>query len=246
VSATLTSYQRERVYQDGHRRELQRQLDELFSSQPLRRVIDVGCGFESPLDFPSSVHVVGLDVSAEALERNMNVDEKLVGDVQTYPLPAESFDAAVCWDMLEHLADPFAALRNIERAVRPGGALIVGIPNLWSMKGLATRITPFGFHVWVYRHVFGYERAGEPGNAPFRTYLRITPAALLRWSSTHGLDLVHADIYSTRSEDKLPRPLRLAWKGLCWAGSVASVGRWNPRLTEALLLFRKVSAPSAG
>jgi SAM-dependent methyltransferase len=45
-----------------------------------------------------------------------------------------SFDAVTLWHVLEHLADPGASLRRIADWVAPGGALLVGVPNLASWQ----------------------------------------------------------------------------------------------------------------
>jgi 2-polyprenyl-3-methyl-5-hydroxy-6-metoxy-1,4-benzoquinol methylase len=41
----------------------------------------------------------------------------------------ESFDVAICADVLEHLVDPWAALKRLAALLKPGGTLIVSIPN---------------------------------------------------------------------------------------------------------------------
>ena len=47
-------------------------------------------------------------------------------------LPAGTYDLITLWDVLEHLADPAAALRRLAGALRPAGLLAVGVPNLES------------------------------------------------------------------------------------------------------------------
>ena len=47
--------------------------------------------------------MVGLDISPSALDRNRLLDDRIVGDLETYPLPRKAFDVVVCWDVLEHL-----------------------------------------------------------------------------------------------------------------------------------------------
>lgn len=49
-------------------------------------MVDVGCGTALPLDFPPTVHLVGLDISREALAANENPDEAIVADIETDPL----------------------------------------------------------------------------------------------------------------------------------------------------------------
>jgi SAM-dependent methyltransferase len=45
-----------------------------------------------------------------------------------------SLDAVTLWHVLEHLEDPGGALERIAGWVRPGGALLVGVPNLASLQ----------------------------------------------------------------------------------------------------------------
>jgi SAM-dependent methyltransferase len=51
------------------------------------------------------------------------------------PFPDDSFDLAVSLDVIEHLEDDLAALRELRRVLAPGGALLVTVPAyqwLWS------------------------------------------------------------------------------------------------------------------
>jgi SAM-dependent methyltransferase len=48
-----------------------------------------------------------------------------LGDIYSLPFPAASFDAAFAHNVLEHLHDPLAALREMRRILRPGG--VVGV-----------------------------------------------------------------------------------------------------------------------
>ena len=71
--------------------------------------------------------------------KNSVVSVKIVGDVQTYPLPENSFDLIVCWDVLEHLEFPQAALERVFDATKPGGsvtqaAISAGVQGLSRMN----------------------------------------------------------------------------------------------------------------
>jgi SAM-dependent methyltransferase len=51
------------------------------------------------------------------------------------PFATDGFDLAVCLDVIEHLEDDRAALRELRRVVAPGGSLLVTVPayeRLWS------------------------------------------------------------------------------------------------------------------
>ncbi len=48
---------------------------------------------------------------------------------QTLPWPGESFDAVTCIEGMEHLENPFRAMRELARVLRPGGVLLLSMPN---------------------------------------------------------------------------------------------------------------------
>jgi len=55
-------------------------------------------------------------------------DLDIVSDITNIPEPGGAFDAALCVEVLEHVPDPVAALRELGRLVRPGGWLVVTAP----------------------------------------------------------------------------------------------------------------------
>ena len=115
------------------------------------KLLEAGCGSATHIRLKPPAHAVGIDISTEQLARNSVVHEKIVGDIQRYPLPKNEFDVAICWMVLEHLSRPQDALLNLFASVKPQGLVILGFPNLLSFKGVVTKITPFWFHVVFYR-----------------------------------------------------------------------------------------------
>ena len=174
------------------------------------RVLDAGCGTNAHLAFggvglrPLSLegaHVTGLDIDGEALAANPRLHDRIVGSVETYPLTSEAFDVVVCWDVLEHLRRPSLALENLGRALKPGGTMILGFPNVLSFKGIVTKLTPYSFHRWVYRYV--YRTDLEPYPTVLRLCLR--PSAVRRWAEERGFGV------SIRLEDSRI----LGWRSEC-------------------------------
>jgi SAM-dependent methyltransferase len=56
------------------------------------------------------------------------VNPVMAGDLERLDLPDAAFDAAVCAEVLEHLDDDAAALRELHRVLRPGGLLLLTVP----------------------------------------------------------------------------------------------------------------------
>lgn len=207
------------------------------------RVLDAGCGEAICLPLPRGIHVVGVDRSAAALQRNENLDEAILGDLETDPLPTAAFDVVICWNVLEHLARPERALENLSQALRAGGLLVLGLPNLLGPKALATKLTPYRFHLWIYRRVLGNRNAGQDGHAPFPTHLRwmLRPGRLQRALAQHSLELAYIEFYEDAMLHKVlarSRPLAYGWRV---AGVPFRLLGLDPNLTDVALIFQKTT-----
>jgi SAM-dependent methyltransferase len=102
------------------------------------RILDAGCGSgRNMVDLARHGTVTGIELSppSVALARERNSGEVIEGSVLEMPFAADSFDLAASLDVIEHLEDDLAALRELRRVVAPGGALLVTVPAyqwLWS------------------------------------------------------------------------------------------------------------------
>jgi SAM-dependent methyltransferase len=102
------------------------------------RILDAGCGSgRNMIELARHGTVTGIELSetSVALARNRACGEVIAGSVLQMPFADENFDLAVSLDVIEHLEDDLAALRELRRAVAPGGALLVTVPAyqwLWS------------------------------------------------------------------------------------------------------------------
>jgi len=108
-------------------------------------VLDVGCGgglFPRMLrerGFPA----IGLDSSAEAaaVAWRVNGVPVVCGDLAEAPLPKASCAAITMFHVLEHVYDPRAYLTAAHALLKPGGRLIVQVPNAacWQFRLLGPR-----------------------------------------------------------------------------------------------------------
>lgn len=73
----------------------------------------------------------------------------IVSDIVDIPVGDASFDAVLCTEVLEHVSDPIAALRELARVLKPGGTLIVTAPFV-SMTHFAPYHYATGFSRYFY------------------------------------------------------------------------------------------------
>jgi SAM-dependent methyltransferase len=137
-----------------------RRVERLAGGRP-GRVLDVGCGRGFLLDAfrRRGWSAEGTELS-EASSRHAREVLGLrvhLGTVQELGLPAGSFDAVTIWHVLEHVTDPGAVLAEVHRLLRPGGALLVAVPNFGSLEARATRAG--WFHLDVPRHLLQFTPA---------------------------------------------------------------------------------------
>src|SRR4051794_23147529 len=108
------------------------------------RLLEAGCGHHWWLR-PTGVdlHITGVDTDADALrirrQEHADLDEEILGDLRTVELPKESFDVAYCSYVLEHVEGAEDALATISSAVRPGGIMIVRVPDGDSVYGFIVK-----------------------------------------------------------------------------------------------------------
>jgi SAM-dependent methyltransferase len=230
---------------DQHVTRLQSAIDGITAGAKNWRVLEAGCGSRTRIRYDGHQYLVGIDISALQLDRNPDLDERIVGDVQSYPLAAASFDAITCWNVLEHLDRPELALANYANALKPGGLMVLVLPNVMSVKGLVTKLTPYRFHVWAYRTLLGRRGAGRmEDGGPFPTTLRlaISPAGLRRFAQHHDLLVEYASTREARPQAALRKRLHLegrAWRITKRLVHAATFGRVEAERTELILVLRR-------
>ncbi len=178
---------------------------EKMAGLPVGRVLDLGC---SGGLFAAHVRAAGHEVTGVDLLEIPGVRERTDRFIRASledGIPAEAgdgFDLIVAADVVEHLSRPGEALRDMCRVLRPGGQVLLSVPNFghWYPR---TR-TLLG--------LFGYDRRGILDETHLRFFTRATLRRLVRAS---GFDILeeHATGLPLRTiSDADGRRLRIARK----------------------------------
>lgn len=102
------------------------------------KILDVGCGVGQVVKILSKkgFDACGVDVSeaniARAKSENLNCNYY---DGHHLPFDSESLNAAGSFNVLEHVEEPEAFLKELVRVVKPGGRIVVSSPNFLRVLG---------------------------------------------------------------------------------------------------------------
>jgi len=204
-----------------------------LSGSPAEKVIlEVGCstGFllhELVQDWPESL-VIGSDFIADPLQRlaeRVPALPLLRFDMVNCPLPSASVDAVVLLNVLEHIDDDAAAVRQVARVLKPGGVAVVEVP---AGPGLYDVYDKYLHHYRRYRLqelCRLLERAGLQVTSRSHLGFLLYPAfALVKRRNRRWLDVPEDEqraVVERRIRDSGRGPL------LRWATSIESIGaRW--------------------
>lgn len=137
------------VWRAGQERrfEMVRQWTELQG----HRVLDVGCGVGMYTEafLRETPHVFGVEVEHDrAIEARDHARDVIEGLGEQLPFADGSFDVVFSHEVLEHVADDHACVREMARVVRSQGRIVIFVPN---------RLYPFETHgvFWRGRYRFG-------------------------------------------------------------------------------------------
>jgi len=128
------------------------------------RFIDLGCG---DMPYRRTIEpIVDVYHSLDYIPRASNVD--FIGDIQSMTqIPDNTYDSAMCLEVLEHIPQPQQALNEAFRILKPGGTLVLSVPHLSRLHELPNdyfRFTRYGLNYLLKKSGFSvqaiYERGG--------------------------------------------------------------------------------------
>ena len=114
------------------------------------RLLELGCGTGRFLHGMARAgwDVEGIEFSAKAADVAAGLGYKVsTGSLETLPPPEKPFDVVAAWMVLEHLPDPIGALRILRSWTRPGGWLLLSVPNAASREFALFRDAWFALQV---------------------------------------------------------------------------------------------------
>jgi len=180
-------------------RTLDRRFDVLTSTiqglLPVGSYLDAGCGdgrylAALPELGPLPARIVGVDIAESILGTARKATaiagfepELVRANLESLPFEGEEFDLVVAIQVLEHLLDPAAGVRELARVLRPNGSLVLSTDN---RRMLITKT--LNAPRWALARAFGKRNARVAFDFPHSAYSR---AELIDLLAAVGLEVTH-------------------------------------------------------
>jgi SAM-dependent methyltransferase len=122
------------------------------------KILDIGCGRGIFLNemrkkgyetYGTEISEIGAKYVKEVLKLNV-----FIGPIEEIKFPDNSFDIITIYHVLEHLPNPSRTLKEIQRILKPGGLLVVSVPNIQSLQSKIFKT--YWFHLDIPRHYFHF------------------------------------------------------------------------------------------
>lgn len=210
------------ISEDGEREHILLELEAIRKAYGIQNcsVLELGCGNGRNLRiFGQDNKIAGVDGLADAVEhgRSQGLDFR-VHDLNL-PLtdPSASYDWILLLDVLEHLDKPEVCLREAHRLLRPGGHLIVNVPNHFTLSARIRILLGAGIDA------AGYFPAAEDWNYPHLRFFR-------RESIESLLSRVGFAQFDARFERFAAVPFGRELRALGMSAALAGLARWRPNV----------------
>ena len=212
-------------------------------------ILEAGCGQRWSVDLTGTEYsLTGVDLDADALDLRKtkvhDLDVAICGDLCSLELPEASFDVVYSSFVLEHVPRADVALQNFFKWLKPGGLLVLILPDRDSALGFLSRILPHRLHVLYSRYGLGVKTAGLPGHPPYPTsYHPVTGSKRFSgFLAEHGMNLLacYGNGFSYRDpSNAIDAIVRGAVAKFI---SILSWGRLSPEYNDVLYLASKPPA----
>lgn len=183
-------------------------------------ILEAGCGRKWRLKLGTRYRLIGIDEDETALrlraEQIGDLDDYRVGSLVDAEFEPRSFDVIYCSYVLEHAVGVDRILDNFATWIRPGGLIVLRVPDDRSVYGFVAKHTPHWSHVLVKKYVNKAKNAGKPGYDPYPVVYEkaMSQPGILRFCRDRGFSC--SIIGDAAFMKKGQRWLRPVTRGVSW------------------------------
>ncbi|HKG60890.1 MAG TPA: class I SAM-dependent methyltransferase [Pyrinomonadaceae bacterium] len=147
----------------GRRRIIQSLVEKISTTLKTEKILDVGCGTGANLKMLAAYgKAEGVDISPQAVDfcHERGLSSVKLGAIEQLPYESDSFELVTALDVIEHLDDDVAGLREMRRVLRPQGRILVFVPAFMFLWGVQDDVSHHRRRYTLPRLLKAVEQAG--------------------------------------------------------------------------------------
>jgi len=116
--------------------------------------LDLGCGHNADVQEKEDLvsFAVGVDVF---LNEPLYIKPFIMSNIEQLSIKSQSIDVCSLRFVMEHIADPFKLMNELERVLKPNGIIIFATTNVWSPVIFLPKLLPYNFRKKLILKLFG-------------------------------------------------------------------------------------------
>lgn len=219
-------------------------VNQHFDSKPIN-VLDAGCGRKWQIKLSMPYEITGVDADKNALAHRKDLDVAIAEDIQAVQFPVNQFDLIYCSYVLEHVRGAEKLLLRYLDWLKPGGLVVLRIPDKYSVYGFITRHTPLWAHVMYKKHLLLRKESGASGHGPYPTVYDeiVSRKGIQQFCRKEQVRLLG----EWGTDQSVPKRGRLYWlrKATVYTVKALSFGRLNGNYNNLTFVIEKPSVISS-
>ncbi|OGV51479.1 MAG: hypothetical protein A2X49_17000 [Lentisphaerae bacterium GWF2_52_8] len=187
----------------------------LLEREPFKNLLDIGCYSGQFLNEVIKKRPEAKCIGVDSYEDNIRIakllhperaDDFLKMSAYSLDFPDASFDVITMLEVIEHLDRPVDALREINRALRPSGILVISTPNACSASNVFSSIVT-GYRNFINRILSRPQKISDMiffENVPWNRHVQeYHPAALATVLKVNGFEIIKHSFVASGTKRKL-------------------------------------------
>jgi SAM-dependent methyltransferase len=191
----------------------------------------------------SPAYIVDADVVQAERGRRLGSDEYRVVDLERLELEAAEYDVVLFINVLEHVRRPIALFPTVARGLRSDGLFVLMVPNVLSLKGMVTRVTPWRFRQWFYVRILRTPRQTNPVSSVHSLSLRAS--SLRKHAASNDLTVEYVRLYEGAAQRAVRSRLGIVgwrWRFVAALTRLMTFGLLTAEETGIIVVMSKLSA----
>jgi len=174
-------------------------------------VLDAGCGSHNQLMSKNKVGLlIGCDVDENSIRKNLYTCMGVVGDLEAMGFRENVFDLIMSFDVVEHLENPQAFIKNAARSLKKGGLIFLVTPNRNSICGFAARLMPYQAKVYFTKIL-----TGTPTSNQVHWYRLNSPSLMVKTLESNGFHHIRLTILNRLPSNPNMKRLLFPYYQIC-------------------------------